>query len=89
MDNSDSSDKKELKIKPDEQVIPVNKGYLIIRKQWCKGCKLCVYACKRGVIKVVGERGKIQVVNPGNCNLCRLCESICPDFVIKVKKRYA
>jgi len=46
----------------------------------CKGCGVCVAFCPRNVLKVVS--GKVQVVDEDACIACRMCEKICPDYVI-------
>ncbi|GAB6171286.1 hypothetical protein JCM15765_07640 [Paradesulfitobacterium aromaticivorans] len=58
---------------------------LEIKKQWCKGCNLCVGACPRSVL-ALDFLGKIQVVEAEKCIGCGLCESTCPDFAIRVIK---
>lgn len=58
---------------------------LEIKKQWCKGCNLCVAACPRSVL-ALDLLGKIKVVEAEKCIACGLCESTCPDFAIRVIK---
>ena len=49
----------------------------------CKRCGLCVEFCRRGVFSV-NEDGVIEVLNPGSCTGCMLCELRCPDFALDV-----
>ena len=65
--------------------ISIPKGTITIKKDWCKGCGLCVDICPKGLISL-DELGKIQIKEPEKCIGCGQCEAICPDFVIKVDK---
>ncbi|MFZ5632288.1 MAG: 4Fe-4S dicluster domain-containing protein [Bacillota bacterium] len=65
--------------------IPIPRGFLEIKKRWCKGCNLCADACPKGLISV-DELGKVRVDRPEECVGCGLCEAICPDFAIRVNK---
>ena len=58
----------------------------------CKGCYYCVDACPKMVLAVskkLGPKGYIVVeaVKPEECIECGLCEKVCPDFAISVKKK--
>jgi 2-oxoglutarate ferredoxin oxidoreductase subunit delta len=62
-----------------------------IDRTYCKGCLLCVDACKRGVLALGQERSKggylmPAAVNPDACIACRMCEVSCPDVCIEVVK---
>ncbi len=55
----------------------------------CKGCGICVDACKFGVFEMSTERGKQgyllpKVVRLEKCTQCMLCELSCPDIAIEV-----
>jgi 2-oxoglutarate ferredoxin oxidoreductase subunit delta len=52
---------------------------LIIKKEWCKGCGICVAFCPKNVLEV--KNGKVEIVND-ECIKCGLCEQLCPDFAI-------
>ncbi|MEO0114813.1 MAG: 4Fe-4S binding protein [candidate division WOR-3 bacterium] len=62
-----------------------------LRKEWCKGCCLCLEICPKAVFdreSKISTRGfrEIVVKNPKNCTGCRLCEMLCPDLAITVSK---
>jgi len=66
-------------------------GFIVILEDECKGCQLCVSACKFSLIhpseSKVNKRGLYPVefsdVN-GECNACMLCAIVCPDVAIRV-----
>lgn len=62
-----------------------------IDKQWCKGCGLCVRACKKGVLEIGHQRSKggylmPEAIAPEKCIGCKMCERSCPDVCIEVTK---
>ncbi len=52
-----------------------------IKRQWCKGCGICVEFCPKKALALDKDR-KVYVANPGACSGCNLCEMRCPDFAI-------
>lgn len=57
----------------------------------CKGCMLCVNACKAGVLEKSEVRGKLgyllpKASSPDKCVACMMCELVCPEMAIEVKK---
>jgi 2-oxoglutarate ferredoxin oxidoreductase subunit delta len=65
-----------------------------IDEKLCKGCGLCVYFCPKEVLKMSDRRNEkgynlVEMVNPEDCNACKLCEINCPDFAIYVEKEAA
>ena len=60
------------------------KGKIIINAKWCKGCKICVEFCPKGVLSLTPQ-GKAVVIHPEKCNSCKLCELFCPDFAIAIE----
>lgn len=64
------------------------KGRIEIDIQRCKGCELCMKACKEqaihlsGTINIKGYR--YAVVNNNLCTGCVNCALVCPDAVITV-----
>lgn len=57
---------------------------LLIIKDWCKGCGICVNFCPKGVLELSGE-DKAEAVRPQDCICCILCELRCPDLAIEVQ----
>jgi 2-oxoglutarate ferredoxin oxidoreductase subunit delta len=60
-----------------------------IIKDWCKGCELCIQRCPLLALELSDELNKKGISPPRlkdehECNCCRLCELICPDFAITV-----
>ena len=59
-----------------------SKHEIIIRQEWCKGCRICVDFCKPQVLQMEGLYP--VVVNADACTGCLQCELLCPDFAIAV-----
>ncbi len=60
-----------------------------ITVDWCKGCLLCIQKCPRDALELSTELNRKGITPPrlkevNDCNYCRLCELICPDFAITV-----
>ncbi|MBN1388681.1 MAG: 4Fe-4S binding protein [Bacteroidales bacterium] len=65
------------------------KGAIVIDKELCKGCGVCVTACPTEVIALSSEvNGKgynyAEAVNMDACTGCTNCAVVCPDGVITV-----
>jgi 2-oxoglutarate ferredoxin oxidoreductase subunit delta len=56
---------------------------LLINREWCKGCGICVAFCPKNVLEL-DERDKSAARRIEDCIACRLCELRCPDLAIKV-----
>ena len=63
---------------------------VLIDRERCKGCELCVQACPQGVLALGrGFNAKgyavAEVVKPRHCLGCRLCCIACPDVAIEMR----
>lgn len=74
---------------------PSRRGHIIIDRELCKGCALCIYACPRQVIGIsdsLNEKGYYPAAfietpdshNNGRCTACGFCAITCPDVAIEV-----
>ena len=68
----------------------LTRGTVVIDVDACKGCDLCIDACKPGVLRMttttLNTRGfRYPELLPG-CTACKACAQICPDFVFQVWK---
>lgn len=59
------------------------KKKLVIHREWCKGCAICVEFCPTQVL-ALDDEGKNTIANDAACTECRLCELRCPDFAIEL-----
>jgi len=55
----------------------------------CKGCGLCVEACRQEVIKIsdqINTHGYYiaRITNEEECISCANCAEVCPDIAIEV-----
>lgn len=71
------------------------KGSVVINRERCKGCELCVRACPQGILHLsttFNARGyhPIELDDPtGACTGCSLCALVCPDLVFTVYREPA
>ena len=57
---------------------------IIINKEWCKQCGICVSLCPKNVLSM-GEDGRPYPKDLAACSGCGLCELRCPDFAITLE----
>lgn len=64
------------------------KGKVEINIQKCKGCELCLTACKENVLSLsetINIKGyRYMIANNDLCTGCVNCAIVCPDAVITV-----
>ena len=58
---------------------------VIINRDWCKGCRICVAFCPKEVL-VLDDRDKACWAYPEKCINCGLCELRCPDMAIELEE---
>ena len=62
------------------------RGHVLVAKERCKGCELCIEFCPKDVLaKSDGYNAKgyhYPFVKNDVCINCRLCVTICPEFAI-------
>ncbi len=62
------------------------KGRVEIRGELCKGCRLCVAFCARGVLELQGVPPRAEVIRPQACTGCGVCALMCPDLAVEVER---
>ncbi len=67
------------------------KFHVLIDRERCKGCALCVAACERGVLRIssdLNSKGSsfAEVNEPEACVGCRKCGIMCPDAAIEIER---
>lgn len=68
------------------------KGQVIIDKERCKECSLCITACPHDVLKISSELNfngyhPVEAYQPEKCTGCTMCAIICPDLVLTIKRK--
>ncbi|MFQ5841829.1 MAG: ferredoxin family protein [Thermodesulfobacteriota bacterium] len=71
------------------------KGYIEIDREFCKGCKLCIEFCPKGVISLSSNLN-VKGYHPAyfteeestkekrKCTGCSICAIVCPEVAIEV-----
>ena len=72
--------------------LKIPRGQLHIIKERCKGCGFCVEYCPKDVLQLSEEFNSKgyhppEVLKPGECVNCDLCEMLCPDFAIFIEDK--
>ncbi len=70
------------------------KGKVVVDRERCKGCGLCVAVCPFGVLDLSKEYNSsgyavAAAVHPEACTGCALCAQTCPDVAIEVYREKA
>lgn len=67
------------------------KGKIVVDRERCKGCQLCIVTCPQKQIVLSEEFNAksyhfVLFRDEGGCTACTLCGRICPDMAIEVYK---
>ena len=65
----------------------VSRGTVVIDRERCKGCELCIPACPPRVLRMSEVRNERGVAYPElvpGCTGCGACLWVCPDFCFEV-----
>ena len=67
-------------------------GSIVVDREKCKGCVICVGACPTEVIAMSNEVNAkgypyAYMKNPDACTGCSNCAIVCPDGVITVYRQ--
>lgn len=62
---------------------------IVIDKELCKGCELCVHFCPKKNISMDDQYNSKGIrfscfIDDGECTGCAICAKICPDVAIEV-----
>ena len=68
------------------------RGSIIVDRENCKGCEVCLVACPTDVIRLASQVNRkgyhfAYMENPDACIGCANCAIVCPDGVISVYKK--
>ncbi len=72
----------------------MSKGFIEIDQVRCKGCGLCIVACRPNVIRIAEGALNSKGYHPAeyadpdeSCTGCAACAMLCPDVCISVYRR--
>ena len=57
---------------------------IVIDKQLCNGCRMCIEACPEEALGLVQKKA---VVNDGACAQCGTCIDVCPENAIEMQNK--
>jgi 2-oxoglutarate ferredoxin oxidoreductase subunit delta len=67
----------------------LSRGTVVIDIERCKGCELCIPACRPGVLSMTSDTNAMGYRYPelvAGCTACQACHAVCPDYVFEVYK---
>lgn len=75
----------------DSDRFKVATGEVVVIKERCKGCGFCIEFCPRDVLVFADEFNAKGYHPPyaaeqDKCLDCRLCETLCPEFAIYLRR---
>jgi 2-oxoglutarate ferredoxin oxidoreductase subunit delta len=64
-------------------------GKVVIDRELCKGCYLCIRSCPMKVLEEDGEPNSTgtypsKAAHPEKCIACANCYEVCPDMCIEI-----
>jgi 2-oxoglutarate ferredoxin oxidoreductase subunit delta len=67
----------------------IQRGYIVVLEERCKGCELCVPACPVDILAMSRRTNSkgwnvVDTQRMEKCIACNLCALICPDRAIDV-----
>ena len=65
----------------------LTRGTVVIEAERCKGCELCIPACRPGVLRMTTRLNHHGYAVPellAGCTACKACFDVCPDYVFDV-----
>jgi 2-oxoglutarate ferredoxin oxidoreductase subunit delta len=65
------------------------KGTVIVDRELCKGCFLCIRACPLKVLERDSQSNTsgsypVRVASPEKCSACGSCYAVCPDVALEI-----
>ncbi len=66
-------------------------SYIIVNKEWCKGCEICVVPWLEEIMAFEDEFNTqgyhpAKLIDADKCTGCAMCAEMCPDMAIEVYK---
>lgn len=64
-------------------------NHVVINKERCKSCGLCVHACPKHILsigEIANNKGYyiVEMKDQSKCIGCAFCALICPDLALEV-----
>jgi len=64
--------------------VAAKRATVVLDIRWCKACGICMEFCPQHVFGAEPLTGIVRLEHPEACTGCRLCELLCPDYVMVV-----